>query len=147
MCNKLFIRILFLFLACSTLAIGQKDFSAILKKDLVSVENGKFSTSIYYLIKLANGNSFQVQMAANCPVDVMSRDKFVSFFSSYGMVLLMSTIEESGEDTEDIKELDELIGDPDLTYNFVMAKNGLQIQVITSEGKNNLTMNWEEVLE
>jgi hypothetical protein len=125
--------------------IAQKDYSEKLKKDLVTIETGNFKATEYMYLKFSNEKTMQIQISAICPVSVMSRDNFISFYSTYGTILLLATFSASGLETPDIKELDELIGDPDITYNFVMAKNGVQIQVITAEGKENVTMKWDEM--
>ncbi len=141
------LSILFFFLFCATLSFAQKDYSLELKKELVKIEASKFSAQEFMLLKFSNGNVMQVKISAICPVDVMSRDNFISMYSAYGIMLLYATFSEAELEIPDITELDELIGDPDLTFNFVMAKNGMQIQVITAEGKENVTMKWEDVFE
>jgi hypothetical protein len=139
------ITIVLILLVCTFAVFGQKDYSTELKKELVKIEAGKFTSQDLMLLNLANGKSMQVKISATCPVDVMSRDNFISIYSTYGIILLLATFSEAGLEIPDIKELDELIGEPDLTYNFVMAKNGMQIQVVTAESKENLTMQWEEI--
>lgn len=134
-------------LTISINTFAQKDFSAKLKKDIVTIEAGKYNATDYYYLKFTNGNTAQMKVSAICPTEVMSRDNFIGIFSSYSMVLLLATFSESEAGLPDIKDLDELIGDPDITYNFVMAKNGIQIQVITAEGKENVTTKWEDLFE
>lgn len=141
------LSVLLLFFFCATISFAQKDYSIELKKELVKTEAGKFSAQDLMLLKFSNETVMQVKISAICPVEVMSRDNFISIYSTYGIILLLATFQEAGLEMPDINELDELIGDPDLTYNFVMAKNGMQIQIITSEGKENVTMQWEEIFE
>lgn len=126
-------------------SFAQKDYSAKLKKDLVTITAGKFTTTDYMYLTFANGNTAQVKISAICPTTVMSRDNFISAYTTYSLILLLATFEQAGLGMPAIKDLDELIGNPDLTYNFVMAKNGMQIQIISSEGTNNVTMTWEEL--
>ncbi len=126
-------------------AIAQKDHTAELKKNLVTIEEGNYKAFDFMYLKFSNGNTMQIKISATCPVDIMSRDNFVSMYSTYGTILLLATFAEAGVEMPDIKDLDELIGEPDITYNFVMTKNGMQIQVGTNQGKENVTMKWDEV--
>jgi hypothetical protein len=145
-----------IYLICCTILIvllsfttinGQTDYSARLKKEIVKIEAGKYVSNEFQFAKFSNGNSLQIKVSATCPVDIMNRDNFISIYSSVSTMMLLATFSQSGIEMPDIKELDELIGDPDITYNLVMAKNGMQIQTITGEGKENVTMKWEELFE
>lgn len=90
-------------------SFAQKDFSAKLKKDIVTIEAGKYNATDYYYLKFTNGNTAQMKVSATCPNEVMSRDNFIGIFSSYSMVLLLVTFSESETGLPDIKDLDELI--------------------------------------
>lgn len=132
-------------LFCSPQSFAQKDYSALLKKEIVKIENGKFVSAEYMLLKFGNGETAQVKVSASCPVDVMSRDNFISLYSNISVLLLLATFNETEQGMPDILDLDELIGDPDLTYHFVMAKNGIQIQVASGEEKENVTLTWDQL--
>jgi hypothetical protein len=123
---------------------AQDDYSSKLKKDLVTVVAGKYNISEFMLLSYSDGNSAQVKMSATCPIDVMNRDNFISIYTSFGIISLLGMLGTNEAELPDIKDLDELIGDPDITINLIMAKNGIQMQVITAEGKNNVTTTWEE---
>lgn len=126
---------------------AQKDYSARLKQEIVKIEGGKYTAQDFLYLTFNDGTTRQVKLSASSPTDVMSRDNFISFYSTYGTMFLLSIFHEANIETPDIKELDELIGDPDLTINFIMAKNGMQIQIITNEGRENITMKWDEIFE
>jgi len=126
------------------IAFAQTDYTERLKKEIVKIEAGKYVSNDYQFVKFSNGNTMQIKVSANCPVEVMSRDNFISLYSTISTTMLLATFSEAGLDIPDMKELDELIGEPDITYNIIMAKNSMQIQVITAEGKENVTMKWEE---
>ena len=121
------------------------DFSERLKKDIVTVVNNNYTSVNYSFLTFADGNTAQIKLSATCPVSVISRDNFIDITSSFSIILLVATFAEIG--MPDIKELDELIGDPDLTYNFVMAKNGMQVQIVTNEGRENITLTWDQVFQ
>ena len=125
---------------------AQASIASRLKADVVEIYNGKYTATDYYYLVIDYGTTAQMKVTANCPVDVMSRDNFVSIYSSYSVILLISMFIEAGYDIPDIQEMDELIGDPDITIKMVMAKNGMQIQVISTEGQENMTMTWTDIL-
>ena len=126
---------------------AQKDFSARLKKEIVKIDAGKYVSNDYQYLKFSNENTMQIKVSASCPVEVMTRDNFINIYSTISTMMLLATFAEAGVEIPDMKELDELIGDPDITYNIVMAKNGMQIQVITAQGKENVTMKWDDLFE
>lgn len=128
-------------------SFAQKDFTARLKKEIVKIDAGKYVSNDYQYLKFSNGNTMQIKVSASCPVDVMTRDNFINIYSTVSTMMLLATFAEANTEIPDMKELDELIGDPDITYNIVMAKNGMQIQVITSQGKENVTMKWDDLFE
>lgn len=138
------LTILFVLLLTACIGFSQIDYAKEIKEDLVKIEAGYYTAQEYSLLTFSNGTIFQLKLSATCPVDVASRDFFVSFYSSYLIILLYATFSEIGE-LPVIKEIDELIGDPDITYNFIMTKNGIQIQIISSEGQENQTMHWQDV--
>jgi len=126
---------------------AQKDFSARLKKEIVKIDAGKYVSNDYQYLKFSNENTMQIKVSASCPVEVMTRDNFINIYSTISTMMLLATFAEAGVEIPEMKELDELIGDPDITYNIVMAKNGMQIQVITAQGKENVTMKWDDLFE
>lgn len=130
------------------IASSQVDWRAELKKDIVEVVNGQYKAEEFTLINLGDHN-LQIKMSAQGSADVMSRDNFVSIYHSYGTILLLGILDEAGIpiSTIEMKTLDELIGDPDITLNFIMAKGGIQIQIITAEGADKLTLTWEELYQ
>ena len=127
---------------------SQKDWKAEIKKDIVKVDNGKFQVEEFALLKLDEVTSYQIKTSASGPTDIISRDNFVGYYSSLSMVFLYQMFAQSGIDITniDMKDLDELIGDPDITIHFEMTKNGMQIQIMSGEEKNNITMLWEDLL-
>lgn len=136
-------------LLCSLSTQGQTVFKEKLLKDVVTIENENFTVEEYMLINIGDEESFQLKTSATAPTSIISRDNFVSIYSGYGiimLVVLMDELEISINDY-DIKKLDELIGQPDITIHFEMAKNGMQIQLIADEGTKSLTMTWSDIFE
>lgn len=143
--QKLFILVILLL--GSIVSFSQKDYSQKLKKELVKIEAGKYTIEDLIMLKLSNEKNLQCKFSATCPVEVMSRDNFIALYKTW----CSSFIKEATTDDEfkltKIIELDELIGEPDISCNFVMAKNGVQIQTLVLNEKKNYTGSWEEVLE
>jgi hypothetical protein len=143
-----FIRITAIFIIAilsTNFGYSQKDWETKLKEDLVKVVDNKYNINEFALITIEE-QTFQIKMSAEAPLDVISRDNFISTYSSLGTMMMLSMFAEAGYSINEIeiKELDELIGQPDITFNFIMAKNGMQIQIITDEGSKRLTMSWDE---
>jgi len=126
-------------------AAGQHDIQAKMKQDIVSIKEGKFTAQEFMLLTFPD-ETIQVKISASAPVDVMSRDFFISFFTSNSIIMLIAMLDEAGDEIPAIREIDELIGDPDITINFVMTRNGVQTQVITFDTRENYTLSWDEVL-
>jgi len=127
------------------LSYAQNDWEKQLKEDLVIIDNGMYHVNDFALITI-NEQTFQIKMSAEAPTTVMSRDFFLSSYSTLGTMTLLTIFAEAGYSISDvdIKEIDDVIGQPDITLNFVMAKNGMQIQIITDQGTERLTMSWDE---
>lgn len=127
---------------------GQVDWRAEIKKDLVEVQNGQFKAAENMIVNF-QGNNIQVRYEAEGSAEFISRDQFVAIHQTLGTMFLIAMLEEAGAtiDQIDIKSIDELIGDADITIKFIMAKNGMQIQIITGEGTEKMTMTWEELYQ
>jgi|GEM_PF-1295836 len=128
---------------------SQTDWKTKLTTDIVKLENNKYSVEEFMLVKIDEETTIQFKTSAVAPVDVISRDNFVSIYSTYGVIFLIAILNESGTDISnlDIKELDELIGQPDISIHFEMTKNGIQIQLIIDEETTRQTMTWEDVFK
>jgi hypothetical protein len=141
------LSIFVILLLCSIVIFSQKDYSQKLKKDLVKIEAGKFIIEDLLLLKLSNDKNIQCKFSAICPIEIMSRDNFISLYKTWCSAFINKATTNNEFKLTKIIELDELIGEPDLSCNFVMAKNGVQIQTEIFKEKNNYTGSWEEVLE
>lgn len=121
-----------------------KDYSAELKKDIVKVVNGNYTSEDYYLITMADGSSSQVKMVANAPQSVISRDYFVAIITTQGIGFL-SILFAANDVAPTIKELDSLIGVADVTITLNMAKNGMQVLVSNYQGTDTQTLTWDQI--
>ena len=138
-------KILFLLLTVTVSfnAIGQVTQDELLE-DIVTVVDNKFTASDYTLLKLSDGTStLQIKSYAEAPSSgIISRDNFVLFFTNITMTIIEGLSDESGGITE---KLDELIGNPDITINIYMSKNGYQVATKTTEGTNRITQKWTDL--
>ena len=130
----------------SNSAMAQRDFQRELRREIVKIQSDRFSIQEYQLVTI-DGNRLQVAIKSTSPTSVVSRDMFVSIHATTSTMFILLMLDAAGIylDEVTIKEIDELIGDPDITLNIVMARNGMQIQVITAEGRENITMTWADI--
>lgn len=145
--NLKFIAIFIFALLSTNILFAQSGSEKKLKEDLVNVIDNNYVIDDFLLIKTGE-KQFQIKMSANAPLDIINRDNFISIYSTFGTMMLLSIFEEDGYSITDldITDLDELIGQAEITINLIMAKNGMQMQIITDEGTERITMTWEEVL-
>jgi phage tail sheath gpL-like len=134
-----------LFMVCSIYSHAQ-DYQARLLKDMVKTANGKMTVEDFTLITLSNGNTLQVKSHGEAPATaVISRDNFVALFSQ----TVTSITEEmtKADEGATTKDLDGIIGNPDVTVNVFVAKSGIQIEVKTGEEVNRSTVKWEDLFK
>ncbi|MEG1589729.1 hypothetical protein [Chryseobacterium sp.] len=117
-----------------------------LLKDLVTVTPQKFIFKEINLFSNKVDKSVQILVTADSDKDFISRDNFLSTVDSIVFMIIsgMYTTEELAK--YDIKEIDDLIGSPDVTIKIVMTKDGVQILVTTMNGTNKETLSWDELL-
>lgn len=142
---------LYLFLVVTAITVisvsAQTDWKKLLKQDLVEFKGTDMLAKEYTLCTWEDGTSVQIMTSAKSPADVMSRDNFVSIYSTYTTLILLTIFEEAELEIPQMTTLDELIGDPDITIHIEMTKNGMQMQVKSEEGVDQETMTWEQVFE
>jgi len=139
------IMVVIISLYTTNTSFSQTDWKNNMKKDLVKESEGKFYINDYSLISFEE-KTFQIKYSAEAPINIISRDNFISIYSSMSTFMMLSMFEAAGYsiDKINIKELDELIGEPDISFIFIMAKNGMQIQVKTDKGTNRTTVSWDD---
>lgn len=121
-------------------ASSQNNSSNDLLTDIVSVDEGKYKFQVFRLIT-SGDKSIQLKMYSECSQSVISRDQFLF----YSISLLFKMIDEITPEGSYSRDIDELIGNPDAEINLYMTKNGLQVEVKTSEGVKRTTSKWEEL--
>ena len=145
--HKLLLIIGILMTCFSGQAVAQNTIHEKLRSDIVTVYAGQYRAENFWLLRWYDDSTMQIQVSASSPVEVMSRDNFVSLFSTNAALLLIIAFAYEDIETPHFARIDELIGEPDMRINFVMTRNGMQVQVITFEGQENTTMRWEEIFD
>lgn len=130
----------------------KKDYSNELNKDAVEIIDNQYVSSTYFLMKASkNSSNVQIKLSSTAPKAIISRDNFVMYttgiFTMYTTAIMLSSTEDFELDDLIVKELDEPIGEVDLTISITMTKNGMQITFSSSEGKESETMTWDEWFE
>lgn len=145
--RKLLLIIGILLFCISGQAFAQNTIQDKLRTDIVTVTAGQYRAENFWLLRWQDDTTMQIEVSATSPVEVMSRDNFVSLFSTNATLLLIMAFAYEDIETPHFARIDELIGEPDMRINFVMTRNGMQVQVITFEGQENTTMRWEEIFD
>ena len=138
----------FVLLVTVSLSSFSQEWKTMLLKDLVKIENGKFTSTDCSLITMSDGTKMQIKSHAEAPAaGVISRDQFISIFATTTMVLVQSILTQGGllEADYSIKTVEELIGVPDVEINCIMGKTGIQIEVKSDDGTNRVTQTWDEI--
>lgn len=150
--QKCLILSLFVLLCSFLTAQSAKiDYSKDLQKDFVELVDGNYIHSSYFITKIQNQN-FQVKLYSSAPIDVLSRDNFVMYTTSLFTMIstaMLFYLNDEKIAIEDIRmiELDEPIGDVDMSMTITMTKNGLQLKFFGQELNENITMTWDEIFE
>lgn len=117
-----------------------------LLKDLVTVTPQKFIFKQINLLSNKTDKSVQILITADSDKDYISRDNFLSTVDSIVFMIIsgMYTTEELAK--YDIKDIDDLIGSPDVIIKILMTKDGVQISVTNSGVTNKETLSWDELI-
>lgn len=139
--KKLFLIVLLL-AAGSGLGAQAQSYQEDLMANIVKVEGGKMLATEYYIVSKDDGTTLQVMAHAEAPAaGTISRDNFLMLFSFISHTLSEGFAHE--EDVE-IREIDSLIGKPDLNINIYMAKAGVQVEFTDDGGVHRQTMPWSD---
>lgn len=140
--KKLFIS--FLFFSLGGLSFGQS-IESRLQKNVVTIADNKMSATDYTLLKQGDGTSLQIKTHGEAPsTGVMSRDNFVAMFTflSYSIIDALKSDESSST-----QDLDEPIGNVDVTINFYFSKNGIQVETKRGDAVERKTMPWADIFD
>jgi hypothetical protein len=133
------------------------DWKKELKRDLVTVEDGKMKYSQYEVCtREGNSKALQFLWTAEAPAKgLISRDQFISNVTGFNVAFVAELMSRRGMTLSDFidkvtcKPVDEPIGNVDIKLGLVFASGGLQIQISGADKKDvkQMTMTWEQVFE
>jgi len=133
--------VLFLF----TSITFSQDIQKELLSDVVVIKAGKFIANDFTLLTLTDGTTYQIKTSAESPsTGIISRDNFVVIFST----ILLEVLPEITDDPDVIsKDLESIIGNPDIEINCIMAKTGMQIEIKSDKGVKRITQLWKDLFK
>tara|TARA_B100000900_G_scaffold396880_1_gene396597 strand:- start:771 stop:1709 length:939 start_codon:yes stop_codon:yes gene_type:complete len=119
-----------------------------LNDNFIKTINNEFFVEDHILIKMEEEELFQVSLSATAPTEIMNKDFFNHFYTSFSTVALveLGLISEEFE----ITELNDVIGKADIEIKYIMTKDGLQVEFISAVGleepvNEKTTMTWKEL--
>ena len=123
-----------------------QDWTKKLTEDVVEVIDDSFQTSETQLITFKNGSTIQIEFSAVSPTTVISRDMFLSIFSSKSLSICVGILNKVGVSMDDVQMdvLENSNDSPDIKIQFHMAEFGITMDIGTAEGTESETMTWEE---
>ena len=89
-----FFMAIFLLILPVTSSFGQPDVKSRLLKSVVKTENNKFIAEEYGSIVNIQTNFLEVKITATAPVDIISRDNFISIYSEMAISILSSALKD-----------------------------------------------------
>ena len=116
-----------------------------LNDNFIKTINNEFFAEDHILIKMEEEELFQVSLSATAPTEIMNKEFFNQFYTSFSTIALveLGVVNEEFE----ITELNDVIGKADIEIKYVMTKDGLQIEFISTDGNEKTTMTWKELFE
>ncbi|VEN74329.1 conserved exported hypothetical protein [Candidatus Desulfarcum epimagneticum] len=144
--KKIHFLCLIFFILAPSISFAQTDYSKELHERILDEVDGRYKAEDAILLE-TDAKSIQLKISAEAPIGVIGRDNFVSLYSTYSLILIMSMMEGSGISISDMKfrDLDGIIGFPDIEIAMVFAKSGMQIIVKSDQGVNRFTETWDKI--
>jgi hypothetical protein len=134
-------------LLLSVKSFGQSELKTKLLKDIVKIENGKFTLEEYGFIVTLEANLLEVKVTSEAPSNMISRDNFISLSSSMSNAIVASTLKSKGITGNDDLHLimrDKQVAPADITIQIELNPAGLTYKVSAKgyQGGNNL--GWDQ---
>jgi hypothetical protein len=131
----------------SVKSFGQADLKTKLLKDIVKIENGKFTLEEYGFIVSLEANLLEVKVTSAAPSNMISRDNFISISSSMANAILASTLKSkgiTGNDDLHLNMRDKQVAPVDITIQIELNPDGLtyKVNAIGYQGSNKL--GWDQ---
>jgi len=131
-----------------TNSFGQPDVKSRLLKNVVKTENGKFIAEEYGSIVNIKTNFLEVQITAIAPMNIISRDNFISIYSEMAISILSSALKDINIQPNDAFNLirHEKRQEPaKVIIQIDMTKDGLNYKVNSGNSySSSNTLSWNQ---
>lgn len=130
-----------------TNSFGQPDVKSRLLKNVVRTENGKFIAEEYGSIVNIKTNFLEVQITATAPVNIISRDNFISIYSEMAISILSSALKDINIQPNDAFNLirhGKLQKPAEIIIQIDMSKDGLSYKVNSGSSSSSNTLSWDQ---
>jgi phage tail sheath gpL-like len=144
--NRILLLICIVILS-SLKSFGQADIKAKLLKDIVKTENGKFTLEEYGFLVTLEANILEVKVTSDAPVNLISRDNFISISSSMVNAITASTLKNKGlTGNEDLHLTmrDKQVAPADITIQIEMNQEGLTYKVNAKGYQGSNKIEWDQ---
>lgn len=128
---------------------GQADLKPTLLKDIVKTENGKFIAEEYGIL-VTQGKILEVKFSAVSPSDIISRDNFISIFSSFSNSLIVTTLRINQMKVNGdliITRRDKSSKPADITVQIEMNIDGLRYKVNAKDYTASNNIDWDQFFQ
>jgi hypothetical protein len=135
---------LILILVSPNTLFGQRDIKAILQRNIVKVENGRYSIEEFGILGTFD-KVFQVQVTATAPEALLSRDNFLRFYGALSSSIFATYLSQEGIKAPDDLHiaLKDKPGNPiDITVTITMSEKGIDYTVVTKKSKSKMNLHW-----
>ena len=144
--NRILLLICIVILS-SLKSFGQADIKAKLLKDIVKTENGKFTLEEYGFLVTLEANILEVKVTSDAPVNLISRDNFISISSSMVNAITASTLKNKVlTGNEDLHQTmrDKQVAPADITIQIEMNQEGLTYKVNAKGYQGSNKIEWDQ---
>lgn len=124
---------------------AQRDIKSELKRDVVKIENGRYTIEEYGLIGSLE-KDYEVKISASAPVSLLSRDNFLRYYGAFSSSIFSTWFSQEGIKAPDdlLLVLKEKPGNPvELTVTITMNESGVNYVIATKNSKSSMTIQWQ----
>jgi hypothetical protein len=132
----------------TTNSFGQPDVKSRLLKNTVKAVNGKFFAEEYGSVVNVKTNFLEVKITATAPMNIISRDNFISIYSEMAISILSSALKDISIQPNDAFNLirHEKRQEPaKVVIQIEMTKDGLSYKVNSGNSySSSNTLSWDQ---
>lgn len=132
-------------LISSSVLFAQRNIKSELKRDVVKIEDGRYTIEEYGLISSFD-KDYEVKISASAPVSLLSRDNFMRYYGAFSSSIFSTWFSQEG-----IKAPDDLLvvlkekpgKQVELTVTITMSESGVDYVIATKNSKSAMTIQWQ----